>query len=128
MPTARWHAGADGCRSERPAVPGYIRIAREEIFGPVPTVLEHRNLDEAIGWSTDTGFGLAGMVLSVDPHQALSVAVRMDTGSVGINFVASNHSAPFGGRHDSGMGMEFGIEGLNSYLLYKSIHRCIGMG
>jgi aldehyde dehydrogenase (NAD+) len=47
----------------------------------------------------------------------------MDTGSVGINFFASNHSAPFSGRHDSGLGIEYGIEGLSAYLTYKSIHR-----
>jgi hypothetical protein len=51
------------------------------------------------------------------------VADRMDTGSVGINFFASNHAAPFGGRHDSGLGVEYGIEGLLSYTAYKSIHR-----
>ena len=47
----------------------------------------------------------------------------MDTGSVGINFFGSNHNAPFGGRHDSGLGVEYGIEGLSQYLTFKSIHR-----
>jgi aldehyde dehydrogenase (NAD+) len=47
----------------------------------------------------------------------------MDTGSVGLNFFASNHNAPFGGRHDSGLGVEYGIEGLAQYVSYKSIHR-----
>ncbi len=47
----------------------------------------------------------------------------MDTGSVGINFFASNHAAPFGGRHDSGLGVEYGVEGLMQYVTYKSIHR-----
>jgi aldehyde dehydrogenase (NAD+) len=51
------------------------------------------------------------------------VADRVDTGSVGLNFFASNHAAPFGGRKDSGLGTEYGIEGLNAYLSYKSIHR-----
>jgi aldehyde dehydrogenase (NAD+) len=62
-------------------------------------------------------------VFGQDPETALAVAGRMDTGSVGINFFASNHAAPFGGRHDSGLGTEYGIEGLNAYLSYKSIHR-----
>ncbi|MGN0128446.1 aldehyde dehydrogenase family protein [Glutamicibacter soli] len=50
----------------------------------------------------------------------------MDTGSVGVNFFASNHAAPFGGRHDSGLGTEYGPEGLAAYLSYKSIHRQAG--
>ena len=58
-----------------------------------------------------------------DAAAALNVADRMDTGSVGINFFASNHAAPFGGRHNSGLGTEYGMEGLNAYLSYKSIHR-----
>ncbi|MGW1680978.1 aldehyde dehydrogenase family protein [Saccharopolyspora sp. NPDC002376] len=62
-------------------------------------------------------------MFSTDQDAALEVARRMDTGSVGINFFASNHSAPFGGRHDSGLGVEYGIEGLSAYLAYKSIHR-----
>ena len=44
---------------------------------------------------------------------------------MGINFFGSNHSAPFGGRHDSGLGVEYGLEGLHAYLSYKSIHRRI---
>jgi aldehyde dehydrogenase (NAD+) len=46
----------------------------------------------------------------------------MDTGSVGVNFFASNHNAPFGGRHDSGLGTEYGWEGLGAYLSYQSVH------
>jgi aldehyde dehydrogenase (NAD+) len=64
-----------------------------------------------------------GLVFGQDADAALGVADRMDTGSVGINFFASNRAAPFGGRHDSGLGTEYGIEGLNAYLRYKSIHR-----
>lgn len=101
----------------------HMRIAREEIFGPVLAILEYGDLDEAVRWNNDTGFGLGGMVFAGDPQQALAVAERMDTGSVGINFFASNHNAPFGGRHNSGLGVEFGIEGLNAYVTYKSIHR-----
>ena len=54
---------------------------------------------------------------------AQAVAERMDTGSVGLNFFGSNHNAPLGGRHDSGLGVEYGIEGLSQYVTYKSIHR-----
>ncbi|MET3809701.1 acyl-CoA reductase-like NAD-dependent aldehyde dehydrogenase [Arthrobacter sp. UYEF3] len=58
-----------------------------------------------------------------DPKAALDVADWMDTGSVGINFFASNHAATFGGRHNAGVGTEYGIEGLKAYLSYKSIRR-----
>lgn len=100
-----------------------MRIAREEIFGPVVSVLRYDELDEAVALANDTSFGLGGLVFSADPVAAQQVAERMDTGSVGVNFFGSNHNAPFGGRHDSGVGVEYGIEGLSQYLTYKSIHR-----
>ena len=62
-------------------------------------------------------------MFSADTEHAMAVAERIDSGSVGINFFASNHSAPFGGRHDSGLGVEYGMEGLGAYLTFKSIHR-----
>ncbi len=100
-----------------------MRIAREEIFGPVLCVIRYDGLEEAIAIANDTDFGLGGLVFSSDPVRAGEVAQRMDTGSVGINFFASNHAAPFGGRHDSGLGVEYGIVVLSAYLTYKSIHR-----
>lgn len=103
-----------------------MTVAREEIFGPVLTVLSYRDEDEAIAIANNTNFGLGGIVYSADPDHALAVAERIDSGSVGINFFASNHSAPFGGRHDSGLGVEYGMEGLGAYLTFKSIHRRTG--
>jgi aldehyde dehydrogenase (NAD+) len=104
-----------------------MRISREEIFGPVITILKYDDaggsVDEAVALANNTEFGLGGLVFGADNDAALAVADRMDTGSVGLNFFASNHAAPFGGRHDSGLGTEYGIEGLNAYLSYKSIHR-----
>ncbi|GAA3666782.1 aldehyde dehydrogenase family protein [Nocardioides ginsengisoli] len=100
-----------------------MTVAREEIFGPVVAVLRYETLDEAIALANDTSFGLGGLVFSADPARALEVAEQMDTGSVGLNFFASNHAAPFGGRHDSGLGVEYGVEGLAAYLTFKSIHR-----
>ncbi|MBB2891938.1 aldehyde dehydrogenase family protein [Flexivirga oryzae] len=100
-----------------------MRISREEIFGPVVSVLRYDELDEAVALANDTSFGLGGLVFSTDPVAAQRVAERMDTGSVGLNFFRSNHNAPFGGRHDSGLGVEYGIEGLSQYVTYKSIHR-----
>ena len=100
-----------------------MRIAREEIFGPVLSVLRYDDVDEAVALANDTSFGLGGVVFSTDPVAAQAVAERMDTGSVGVNFFGSNHNAPFGGRHDSGLGVEYGIEGLSQYVTHKSIHR-----
>ncbi|MGW0174734.1 aldehyde dehydrogenase family protein [Rhodococcus sp. NPDC003322] len=100
-----------------------MRIAREEVFGPVVVVLPYDTVDEAVALANDTEFGLGGLVFGRDTDAAMRVARRMDTGSVGVNFFASNHSAPFGGRHDSGLGVEFGVEGLGAYLTPQSVHR-----
>lgn len=100
-----------------------MKIAREEIFGPVITVLKYDTEQQGIDLANNTEFGLGGLVFSADEEHAVRVADKLDTGSVGINFFASNHAAPFGGRHDSGLGMEYGPEGLAAYLSYKSIHR-----
>ncbi|PWI07543.1 aldehyde dehydrogenase [Streptomyces sp. NWU339] len=103
-----------------------MRIAREEVFGPVVSVLRYDDIDEAVALANDTSFGLGGVVFSADREAAQAVAERMDTGSVGVNFFGSNHNAPFGGRHDSGLGVEYGIEGLSQYVTFKSIHRRTG--
>ncbi|SDN99056.1 Acyl-CoA reductase [Klenkia soli] len=100
-----------------------MAIAREEVFGPVVTVLRYGDVDEAVALANDSDFGLGGIVFGRDSAVAQSVAERIDSGSVGINFFASNHAAPFGGRHDSGLGVEYGIEGLAQYVTYKSVHR-----
>ena len=103
-----------------------MRIAREEIFGPVISILRYDDShgpDDAIALANNTEFGLGGIVFGSDVEAAQAVAERVDSGSVGVNFFGSNHSAPFGGRHDSGLGVEYGIEGLSQYITYQSIHR-----
>ena len=100
-----------------------MRVAREEIFGPVITVLKCTDIDEAISLANNTEFGLGGIVFGSDQDRALNVAEAVNTGNIGLNFFASNHAAPFGGRNDSGLGVEYGPEGLAAYLSYKSIHR-----
>ncbi|MDN5818500.1 MAG: aldehyde dehydrogenase family protein [Yaniella sp.] len=100
-----------------------MRVAREEIFGPVITIHKYDDLDDAISLANNTEFGLGGIVFGTDQDKALEVAEAMNTGSVGLNFFASNHAAPFGGRNDSGLGVEYGPEGLAAYLSYKSIHQ-----
>lgn len=105
-----------------------MAIAREEVFGPVVTILRYETVDDAVRIANDTPYGLGGIVFSANEDRAVEVARRVDTGSVGINFFASNHSAPFGGRGDSGLGVEFGVEGLNAYLTPQSVHRRSGAG
>lgn len=100
-----------------------MRIAKEEIFGPVISILQYDDVEHAVSIANNTQFGLGGIVYGADEAAALDVADRIDSGSVGINFFASNHSSPFGGRRDSGLGTEYGPEGLAAYVSYKSIHR-----
>jgi len=100
-----------------------MRIAREEIFGPVLVVIPFENADDAIRISNDSPFGLGGSIFTEDVDAAASMAARLETGSVGINFYGSNQAAPFGGWKDSGIGMEYGPEAINAYIRMKSIHR-----
>lgn len=100
-----------------------MRVGREEIFGPVVTIQQYETVDEAVEIANSTPFGLGGIVFSSDEDLAFSIAEQIDSGSVGVNFFASNHAAPFGGRHDSGLGVEYGVEGLEQYVSFKSIHR-----
>ncbi|TFD75206.1 aldehyde dehydrogenase family protein [Cryobacterium psychrophilum] len=102
-----------------------MRIAQEEIFGPVLSILRYSGLDEAVSIANNTTFGLGGTIFSDDEDAALALAPRLGTGSLGLNFFASNHAAPFAGRHDSGLGAEFGPEGLRAYLSPQSVHRRI---
>ncbi|MFF3573808.1 aldehyde dehydrogenase family protein [Nocardia jiangxiensis] len=100
-----------------------MRIAQEEIFGPVLSVLPYTDIDEAVRIANDSSYGLAGSVFGVDEARAQQVARRIETGNVGINFYSSNYAAPFAGRKDSGVGVEFGPEGLASYQVFQSLHR-----
>ncbi|MGB6243378.1 MULTISPECIES: aldehyde dehydrogenase [Gordonia] len=99
-----------------------MRIAREEIFGPVLSVIAYRDVDDAIAIANDSEFGLAATVFSADADRATAVAKRLQIGNVGINHYGSNAAAPFGGHKNSGLGTEFGTEGLEAYLQYTSIH------
>jgi aldehyde dehydrogenase (NAD+) len=99
-----------------------MRIAREEIFGPVITVIAYRDEDDAVAIANDSDYGLAGSVWSNDTKRALGVATRVRTGTLGINQgYTMDPFAPFGGVKASGYGRELGPEGLESYLETKSI-------
>ncbi|MHA3020326.1 aldehyde dehydrogenase [Mycobacterium sp. BMJ-28] len=99
-----------------------MRIAREEIFGPVLTVIPYRDEDEAVGIANDSDYGLAGSVWTADSDRGVAVATRVRTGTFGVNQgYPMDPFAPFGGVKGSGYGRELGREGLEGYLDTKSI-------
>ena len=98
-----------------------MRIAQEEIFGPVLTVIPFDDVDDAVRIANDSEFGLAGSVWTTDADAGWDVARRVRTGTYGINQYMMDFNAPFGGYKASGVGREFGKEGLEHYLEYKSI-------
>ncbi|TQC38221.1 aldehyde dehydrogenase family protein, partial [Rhodococcus sp. WS4] len=97
-------------------------VAREEIFGPVLTVLPYDDLDDAVAIANDSEYGLGGTVWTSDPDKGLDLARRIETGSVGVNFFDLDIGAPFGGVKASGLGRELGPEGLDAYVCPKSIY------
>jgi acyl-CoA reductase-like NAD-dependent aldehyde dehydrogenase len=98
-----------------------MRIAQEEIFGPVLCVLAHDGDDDAVAIANDSRFGLAGAVWSADADRAGRVARRMRTGRVVINGGEFNAGAPFGGYRQSGVGRELGRYGLEEFLETKTL-------
>jgi acyl-CoA reductase-like NAD-dependent aldehyde dehydrogenase len=98
-------------------------IAREEIFGPVLSVIHYKTIDNAIRMANDSMYGLGGGVWSRDAEKAMAVARQLRTGTVWINeWHLLNERAPFGGYKQSGIGREFGIDGLREYTEAKHIH------
>ncbi|WP_421913730.1 aldehyde dehydrogenase [Mycobacterium marseillense] len=97
------------------------RIAREEIFGPVLCVIPYESDREAIQIANDSELGLGGSVWSSDEARATEVARAVQTGSIGINCYQLDLDAPFGGIKASGIGREYGPEGLANYQTIKSI-------
>lgn len=99
-----------------------MRIAREEIFGPVLTVIPYRDEDDAVAIANDSDYGLAGAVFTSDTERGLSVAARVRAGSFGVNEgYIMDPLAPYGGLKASGWGRELGREGLEGYLVSQSI-------
>lgn len=109
----------------RPTVFGDVtprmQIAREEIFGPVLSILSYDSEEEAIEIANDTPFGLAGFVQSGDPRRARAVANRIRAGRVYLNGAPFDRSLPFGGYKQSGNGREFGVFGFDEYLEVKAL-------
>lgn len=98
-----------------------MRIAREEIFGPVLSVIPYRDEEDAIRIANDTSYGLQAYVHSSDPARARRVAEQMESGRVVINGAPHEPLAPFGGFKQSGIGREFGVFGLEAFLEPRAI-------
>ncbi|HSN52203.1 MAG TPA: aldehyde dehydrogenase family protein [Woeseiaceae bacterium] len=99
-----------------------MTIAREEIFGPVLSIIPYDNEDQAVEIANDTPYGLSGYVSSGSLARARRVAARLRTGMVHINGASLDSMAPFGGYKQSGNGREWGPEGIEEFLEMKSIY------
>ncbi|OPA87693.1 aldehyde dehydrogenase family protein [Pseudomonas fluorescens] len=122
-------AGFDAGFYTRPTVfsnvDNAMRIAQEEIFGPVLCIIAYETLDEAVAIANDTVYGLGAHVQGHDLTQARAVASRIRAGQVHLNYPAWNPLAPFGGYKRSGNGREYGVVGFEEYLETKAI---VGFG
>ncbi|MGO1076077.1 aldehyde dehydrogenase family protein [Inquilinus sp. CA228] len=96
-------------------------IAREEIFGPVLSILTYEDEDDAVRIANDSLYGLQAYVFSSDPAHANRIAARLEAGTVMINGMKAEFAAPFGGFKQSGIGREFGVFGLEAFLEAKTI-------
>jgi aldehyde dehydrogenase (NAD+) len=96
-------------------------IAREEIFGPVLSVIPYDGVDDAVAIANDSEFGLGGSVWTGDQERGEHVARRVQTGSIGINHYTLDPAAPFGGVKASGIGRELGPEALTAYMQLQTI-------
>ena len=107
-----------------------MTIAREEIFGPVLSILPYRDEDEAVRIANDTPYGLAGYVSSANLERARRVAERLRAGQINVNGARPDFTAPFGGYKQSGNGREWGEFGFEEFLEVKAItgcrKRCLG--
>lgn len=99
-----------------------MTIAREEIFGPVLSIIPYTDEDDAVRIANDTPYGLSGYVSSASLDRARKVAARMRTGMVHINGASLDSAAPFGGFKQSGNGREWGAHGMEEFLEVKSIY------
>lgn len=100
-----------------------MRIAQEEIFGPVLSVIPFDDVADAVRIANDSEYGLAGTVWTGDVEAGLDVARQVRTGTYGVNTYTMDFAAPFGGYKSSGVGREFGPEGLSHYTELKSIYK-----
>jgi betaine-aldehyde dehydrogenase len=99
-----------------------MRIAQEEIFGPVISVLTYRSVDDAVAIANDSPYGLAGSVYTADPEIGFGVAARIRTGTCSVNGAVFDTTTPFGGYKQSGLGREGGPEGIEDFTELKAVH------
>ena len=98
-----------------------MRVSQEEIFGPVTALIPFDDEDEAIRLANDSEFGLSGCVFTADTDHGFEVARKIRTGTFTVNGFAADFNSPFGGYKRSGIGREHGPDGLEGYLLTKTI-------
>jgi aldehyde dehydrogenase (NAD+) len=98
-----------------------MTIAREEIFGPVLSIIAYDDTEHAVSIANDTVYGLQAYVFSQDKARAHQVAARLEAGRVLVNTLAHEPAAPFGGFKQSGIGREYGTYGLEAYLEPKAL-------
>ena len=98
-----------------------MTIAREEIFGPVLSIIAYRDTDDAVAIANDTPYGLQAYVCAADAKRASAVAARIEAGRVLVNTLAHEPAAPFGGFKQSGIGREYGAFGLEAFLEPKAL-------
>ncbi|MFF6782760.1 aldehyde dehydrogenase family protein [Streptomyces sp. NPDC012510] len=99
-----------------------MRIAREEIFGPVICLLPYGDEAEAVKIANDSEYGLSGSVWTADDERGIDIARQVRTGTYSVNTFSLDMLGPFGGYKNSGLGREFGPEGYGEYLEHKMIH------
>jgi acyl-CoA reductase-like NAD-dependent aldehyde dehydrogenase len=103
-------------------VDNHMRVAREEIFGPVAVVIPYDGDDDAVSIANDSDYGLHGAVFTSNPDRAMAMAGAVRTGTFSINNFVYNNRAPFGGVKNSGIGRDSGREGYESYLELKTVN------
>lgn len=99
-----------------------MRIAREEIFGPVICLIPYEDEAEAVRIADDSPYGLSGSVWTADTERGIDVARRVRTGTYSVNTFSLDMLGPFGGYKNSGLGREFGPEGYGEFFEHKMIH------
>lgn len=103
-----------------------MRVAQEEIFGPVYCLIPYDDVDDAVRIANDTVYGLESSVWTSSPVTGFEIARRIRCGTVGVNSHTLDMAAPFGGMKESGIGRECGVEGISDYIEIKSIMPPVG--